>query len=125
MMNKVVHFEIPTDDTGRAQKFYQQAFGWQTKDMPEMKYVLAYTTEVDDKMMPKEAGAINGGLMMRNDTVKTLSLSIDVPNLEEAMDKVKLAGGMIVMDKMAVGDMGFMAYFKDTEGNILSLWQNA
>jgi len=126
-MNKVVHFEIPADDMARAKKFYQNTFGWRLKDMPEMEYVMAMTAETsgDNMMMPKEPGAINGGMMKRSDMVKCPSLAVSVDNIDEAMQKVKKMGGSIVMEKMPVGEMGFMAYFKDTEGNVLSLWQNS
>ncbi len=29
------------------------------------------------------------------------------------------------MGKTPVGDMGFAAYFKDTEGNVIGLWETA
>ena len=32
-------------------------------------------------------------------------------------------GGKMVREKMQVGDMGYASYFKDTEGNIIGLWQ--
>ncbi len=124
-MDKVVHFEVPAEDLARAKKFYQETFGWQLQDMPDMNYILARTVETDDKWMPKEVGAINGGMMKRNDIVTGPSFSINVKNIDEAMAKVKAAGGSVIKDKTSVGSMGFVAYFKDTEGNVLSLWQNA
>jgi predicted enzyme related to lactoylglutathione lyase len=30
-----------------------------------------------------------------------------------------------VGEKLAVGDMGYAAYFTDSEGNLIGLWQNA
>ena len=124
-MNKVVHFEVPVEDLARAKKFYQDTFGWQLQDVPDMSYVIARTTETDEKWMPKEPGAINGGMMKRNDIVSGPSFAIDVENMEEAIEKVKAAGGTIIKEKTSVGPMGFVAYFKDTEGNVLSLWQTA
>ncbi len=124
-MNKVVHFEIPADDLARAKKFYQETFDWQLQDMPDLNYVMVRTTETDEKWMPKEPGAINGGMLQRNNMVPVPSLAIGVPNLEVAIEKIKQAGGTIVKEKTPVGQMGFIAYFKDTEGNVLSLWQNA
>ena len=124
-MDKVVHFEIPADDMERAKKFYTDSFGWQLQDMPEMNYVIARTAETDEKFMIKEPGAINGGMLKRNDIVRTPSFSIDVKNLDEAVERIRVSGGTIIKEKTAVGVMGFIAYFKDTEGNILSLWQNA
>jgi len=43
-MNKVVHFEIPYDNQSRAQKFYQEVFGWQIMKMPDMDYHMVTTT---------------------------------------------------------------------------------
>jgi len=123
-MNKVVHFEIPADDLARARKFYQDVFGWKTQDVPGMDYVMATTAETgDNMMMPKEPGAINGGMMKRSDMVKGPSLAVDVENIDNAIEKVRKMGGTLLTKKMEVGQMGYMAYFKDTEGNVLSLWQ--
>lgn len=124
-MDKVVHFEIPADNLVRAKKFYQETFGWQLQDVPDMSYTMVRTTETDEKWMPKEPGAINGDMLKRNEAVPVPSFAIDVENLEEAIEKVKKSGGVIIKGKTSVGPMGFIAYFKDTEGNILSLWQNA
>jgi hypothetical protein len=46
-MSSVVHFEMPYDDRERMAKFYQDAFGWQTRMLGEEmgNYVLATTTE--------------------------------------------------------------------------------
>lgn len=124
-MDKVVHFEIPFEDQKRATKFYQDVFKWRTEDVPDMNYVMAYSVATDEKHMPKESGAINGGMMKRNDKVKGPTFAINVASIEEAIEKIKKAGGTVVTGKTAIGDMGFMAYFKDTEGNVLSVWQNA
>lgn len=122
-MDKVVHFEIPMDDKARAMKFYKSAFGWNLVDMPEMDYVMAHTMEMDENRMPKEMGAINGGLAMRQGTFQTVSFAIDVADIDVATQKVVAEGGTIVKEKTPVGDMGYIVYFKDTEGNLLSLWQ--
>ena len=124
-MNKVVHFEIPADDLERSKKFYAETFGWKMQDYPEMSYVIATTAETDETThMLKEPGAINGG-MMKKGMVTAPSFAIEVDDVDAALEKVKAGGGSVLKEKMAVGDMGFMAYFKDTEGNILSVWQNA
>lgn len=123
-MNRVQHFELPADDMDRIKKFYRDAFGWQTEDVPEMGYTLVRTVEVDKNMVPKEPGAINGGIFERTSAVFTPTISISVPDIDSAMEEVVKAGGMVVKDKMPAGDMGFMAYFSDTEGNIIGLWQN-
>ena len=69
-MDRVVHFEIPYDDKGRASKFYSEIFGWKIFDIPEMAYTIVHAAEVDKDNMVTEKGAINGGLFHRNDDAK-------------------------------------------------------
>jgi predicted enzyme related to lactoylglutathione lyase len=122
-MNKVVHFEIPYDDQGRAQKFYQDVFGWNISKFPDMDYHMATTTPSDDKMKPKEPGAINGGLLPKDPTGTHPVIVIDVPSLDEHIKKVESAGGKTVMPKMQVGNFGLYARVKDTEDNVIGIWQ--
>ena len=123
-MDKVVHFEIPADDVERAKEFYKKVFDWKMESFPDMEYTMIQTTAVDEKHMPTELGAINGGMMKRQDPVKSPVITIAVQNIEETMKNVIKMGGELVRGKMQVGDMGYAAYFKDTEGNIIGLWQN-
>jgi hypothetical protein len=92
--------------------------------MPEMEYVMLGTAESDENGMPKEPGAINGGMMKRQDPLKHPVVTIDVENIDDALASVKKNGGQVVREKLAVGDMGFTAYFRDSEGNVIGLWQN-
>jgi hypothetical protein len=39
--------------------------------------------------------------------------------------EIEKHGGSPVGDKLPVGDMGFAAYFTDSEGNLMGLWQSA
>jgi uncharacterized protein len=121
----VVHFEIPADDVSRAKKFYATVFGWSANDFPEMEYVMLGTTESEENGMPKQPGAINGGMLKREYPVNYPVVTIDVENMDEALEKLKKNGGLVVREKLPVGDMGFAAYFKDSEGNTIGLWQNA
>jgi len=122
-MDKVVHFEIPADDLERAQKFYKGVFGWKMDAVPEMEYILIGTTPVDENGMPTEPGGINGGMMKRQNPFNSPIITINVENIEEAMKNVKKMGGKMVREKIQVGDMGYASYFKNTEGNIIGLWQ--
>lgn len=122
-MDKVVHFEIPVDNLERAKKFYKTAFNWALNPMPQMEYTLLNTVEVDEKNMPKEPGGINGGMMKRGEAIKNVVITISVENMDAAIKKVQSLGGKIVQGKMEVPNMGITAYFQDTEGNVLGLWQ--
>ena len=122
MAGRVVHFEIPHDDGDRARGFYEQAFGWQLQHLPEMQYTMVMTGPSGEQG-PSEPGFINGGLMPRQDEYKAPNIVIDVDNIEDALKAVNDAGGNTVHERMEVGDMGFAAYFNDTEGNLIGLWE--
>jgi predicted enzyme related to lactoylglutathione lyase len=122
-MDKVVHFEIPADNIERASKFYKENFDWKITPVPELKYTILGTVEVDQNNMPKERGAINGGMMDRNFGIKGPVLTINVDNIENSIEKIQKSGGKIIQGKMEVPNIGFIAYFQDTEGNILGLIQ--
>jgi uncharacterized protein len=123
-MAGVVHFEIPTDDKERANTFYHNAFGWNLNPMEQMDYTIAITTPSDQETgTPTSPGAINGALFPRTDNLRTPILTIDVEDMDAALAQVESAGGSVAQAKDAVPGMGYYAYFKDTEGNILGLWQ--
>jgi len=124
-LDKVVHFEIPADDMKRSKKFYETAFGWKLEEYPGFDgYMGVHTVPIDEKThMPKEAGAINGGMLKRQAPILKPVITINVQNMDKAVEAVKKAGGKIVREGMNVGEVGIAAYFEDTEGNILGLWQ--
>lgn len=126
MSGKVVHFEIPADDSSRAGSFYSEAFGWNIMPVPNMDYTMVGTTPSSETGAPTEPGAINGGMYTRNEQFpQSPVITVDVEDIDAALAKIESLGGTTVAPKVPVGDMGFSAYFKDTEGNVLGLWQNA
>ena len=123
-MGKVVHFEIPADDMARAAKFYEEVFGWHNIALPEMRYTMAHSGPTDDANgMPKENGFINGGIMQRKD-IKGPVVILDVPNVDEAVKKAESVGSKIIRPKVQVGDIGYVAYVTDSEGNTIGVWEN-
>ena len=124
-MDKVIHFEVPFEDGERATTFYREAFGWQLNAMPQFQYVLATTTPADETGSPTEAGGINGGMLRRQGPISAPVITIGVADLDEALARVEKLGGSVAIGRQPVGDMGFSAYFHDTEGNLIGLWQNA
>ncbi len=125
MTGRVVHFEIPADDVERARSFYRDAFGWQMSGLPEMGYTMVGTTPTGENGMPSEPGSINGGMFARVEDVATPVITIDVADIDAALAKVESLGGSTVRAKEPVGDMGFSAYFRDSEDNLMGLWQSA
>jgi predicted enzyme related to lactoylglutathione lyase len=123
-MGKVVHFEIPADDVARAKEFYGSTFDWGLQDMPGMDYTMIQTVEVDDQQMPREPGAINGGLVPRTADTPAPVITIDVEAIDDSLKKVEAGGGSVVKSRTEIPGMGAFAYFKDTEGNVVGLWEN-
>jgi predicted enzyme related to lactoylglutathione lyase len=124
-MGGVVHFEIPADDMDRAQQFYKSAFGWQISSIPDINYAMVTTTDVDEQSRPKEPGAINGGMFKRDGDVTNPTIVVDVEDIDETLKTLEGLGATTLSPKQPVMDMGFSAYFRDPEGNIIGLWETA
>ncbi len=122
-MPRVIHFEIHAAEPERAVAFYTTVFGWKlTKWGGPMDYYLVDTGE---------GAGINGGLLKRlgptpeeGQPVNAYVCTIDVPNLDEYFTKAVAAGATVALPKMPVPGIGWLAYVKDTEGNIIGLMQN-
>lgn len=125
MSGRVSHFELPVDDLERASKFYAEAFGWNIFQMPGMGSTMLGTTPTDENGRPSEPGGINGGFAQRGGPISAPVVTNDVDDIAAALDRVDKLGGKRVQDKTAVGTFGFVAYFTDTEGSLVGLWQNA
>lgn len=123
-MDKVVHFEIPADNLNRARKFYSNVFGWKMNITPGIDYTLVGTVDTDDRGMPKTAGAINGGILKRQKPVKSPVITINVADIDKAAERVEEGGGKVIRKKAKVGEIGYAAYIRDTEGNVIGLWQD-
>lgn len=116
-MSRIVHFEIPADDPQRAIEFYETVFGWRFEkwDGP-IEYWLVMTG-------PEDEPGIDGGLARREDPDMGVENTIDVQDLDTSLDAVSAQGGEIIRPKRAVPGVGWMAYIKDTEGNVFGLMQ--
>ena len=125
-MRKVVHFEIPADDVERAKAFYGSVFGWQlqTQQMGEGEYTIAETTPVDQQThLPTEPGGINGGMMQRTSQIRSPVITIDVEEIDRSLKEIEAAGGDVLTPRTPIPGLGAFAYFKDSEGNIMGLWE--
>lgn len=126
-MDKVVHFEIPADDVDRAKEFYGSIFGWDLQDyeLGGGTYTILQTVPVDERQMPKEPGAINGGMMRRSADTPNPVITIRVDAIDDALKKIEAGGGGMVTPRTEIPNMGWFAYFKDCEGNTMGLWETA
>jgi len=125
-MDSIVHFEIPAKNVKRASTFYTKAFGWQITQFPGFEYWSLGTTPSDKNGTPTSPGAINGGMGKKGVMApNAVTVTISVKDVDAALKTVKKLGGKVTGKKTPVGDMGFSAYFEDTEGNNIGLFQSA
>lgn len=133
MANILVHFEIFADDTARAQKFYENVFGWafqQVQGMP-MEYILVYPG--GEITQGPAAEGINGGLVQRpgpapeddKASPNAFACTVAVDDIESTLEKVTSNGGRIDMPTDDLPGVGRLAYVRDTEMNILGVLQPA
>ncbi|MBI5305388.1 MAG: VOC family protein [Chloroflexi bacterium] len=121
-MPRVIHFEIHADNPARAIAFYSNVFGWQfNKWEGPVDYWLVVTG-------PDNVPGINGGLLQRQGAIDGQAViayvcTIDVPSLDAYIEKIVANGGIIVLPKQTIPGVGWNAYAKDTEGNILGIHQ--
>lgn len=113
------HFEIPADDTDRAQRFYAGLFGWEVNAAPGFEGYYLFTT-------PAGRDAMGGAIGKRGESApEALRTYVDVASVDDALAKVRELGGTVVEEKAEVPGQGWYAVFKDTEGNELAVWQRA
>jgi predicted enzyme related to lactoylglutathione lyase len=111
-MSRIVHFEIPADDTGRAREFWGGLFGYEFQSMDgPVEYHMFQT------------GENQGGAVTTSHGDKGLVTYFLVDDVDAARQKIEELGGS-ADDKQPVPGMGWSAHAKDTEGNSFSLWQS-
>ena len=113
-MKYICHFEIPSDNIERSKEFYGKLFDWKFGDMPG---------EEPYSIIESSRDGINGGLMRRQFPEHRWTNYVIVRSIDESIEKARSLGVKVVLDKTAVGGMGYMAWITDTENNIVGLWE--
>lgn len=118
--NALNWFEIPVTDMQRAKKFYDKVF--------DVNIMLDNMMGMEMGFFPFEDG--NGkvsGALVKSD-MHTPSMDGAViylnanPDIQKVVDRIESAGGKVVMPKTLINEqVGYMAFFTDTEGNKMGL----
>ena len=115
-MNRVVHFELGAVDPARAVEFYKNVLGWEAQKWGAEEYWLMKTGSSPEP-------GIDGAILRNKDSQPRTVNSIQVSSIEEYTGKVEQHGGQVVVPKMTIPTVGYVAYCKDTEGNIFGIYQ--
>jgi predicted enzyme related to lactoylglutathione lyase len=97
--------------------FFKEVFGWSFQQFGNEEYWSVTTGD-------EKAVGINGGLMKKRDPGQPVVNSIHVESIDQSILNIEKAGGNIVVPKMAIPTIGWLAYFKDPDGNIHGVYQN-
>ncbi|TXN29904.1 VOC family protein [Lacisediminihabitans profunda] len=116
MTSRVVHFDIPIDDPARAGAFYRTVFGWNVEKWGPIDYWTMPTGE------PPGPGA-EGALTPRAEAPEGVVIYVGVDDIDDALRKVADAGGTVLTEKMPIPTVGWSARFRDSEGNLVGLFQ--
>jgi predicted enzyme related to lactoylglutathione lyase len=118
--NAINWFEISVNDINRSKKFYETVFDIKMETQNMMGMEMAF--------FPYEMGSgkASGGLVksrMHKPGTDGVKIYLNGnPDLSKALSKVEKAGGKITMPKTKINDdVGYMAFFIDTEGNSIAL----
>jgi len=118
---KINWFEIPVSDIDRAQAFYETIF-----DIKMERLQLGDTFNM--ALFPTPDGSTKGGALCQHPTAYTPSdqgtvIYLDAnPSVAVIVDRIAAAGGEVVVPRTQINEeRGYMALFKDTEGNRVAL----
>ena len=120
-MTGVIHFEIHATDPDSLAKFYGEVFGWGARHIPELDYWLIATGD---------GAGIGGGMVRRRGPraddgqgVNAFVCSIAVASARASLAKALAAGAVTALPLQAIPGVGYQAYIKDPDGNIVGLHQ--
>ncbi len=119
-VNTLNWFEISVSDTARAKKFYETVFDitMESSDMMGMTMTMFPSENGNGKV----SGALVQGPMHKPSADGAKIYFNGNPDLGVALARVEAAGGKIMMPKTKIGDdIGYMAFFVDSEGNAVAM----
>jgi hypothetical protein len=116
MGRPVVHWELWSPEPGRLAAFYEKAFGWTVRLLPDTDYRLVETGG---------NGGINGGIMKpkQGPWPGNMAFYIDVDDLDAYGKRIVEAGGRIIVARQEVAGVGSFALFADPDNRVLGMWQ--
>ncbi|MEO6940369.1 MAG: VOC family protein [Candidatus Kapaibacterium sp.] len=119
--NALNWFEIPAVDVSRAQKFYEQVFAVQMEPYPEMMgmKMVGFPADMGNG---KASGAVVQSQMHKPSQDGAIIYLNANPSIQSVIDRIEPAGGKVVMPKTQISpEIGYMAFFIDSEGNKVAL----
>jgi predicted enzyme related to lactoylglutathione lyase len=116
--NPVGWFEIPVNDLARAKAFYEAVFEVELEEHDVGPSRMAW--------FPMYEAAIGAaGSLVKADGYKPSPEGVVVyftaPDLEATIARARKNGGTVIRERTSIGEYGFIAMIRDTEGNRIGL----
>ena len=119
MANAINWFEIPAENFDRAKDFYSNVLACELHTEEVMGTKMGFLpTEGEGSV----GGAVCAGEMYKPSPDGSVVYLNGGDDLSAPLSRVEGAGGKVIMPKTKISDeIGYMAFFFDTEGNRLAL----
>ena len=111
--HKIVHIEIPAENSAKAAEFYKELFGWQVTVDERFNY-----------SMWEPGVAPGGGFSPLGDSVKPgdVLIFVDSDDIEADLKRAEILGATTVRAKTEIPGIGWFGIFKDPTGNQIALY---
>ncbi len=124
--NALNWFELYVTDFARARRFYETILKTPLQDPQTESCTEGPKEGCQMAMFPFEmANGVGGSITKMKDVAPGAGGTIVYLNVEGDLDgvlqRIPKAGGTVVKPKFSIGQHGFIALFKDTEGNCVGL----
>jgi len=119
--NSLNWFEIPAVDIERATRFYETIFNIQMEPFPEMMgmKMVGFPAEMGNG---KASGALTQSEMHKPSMEGCIIYLNANPDIQTIIDRIEKANGKVLVPKTQISpEIGYMAFFADTEGNKVAL----
>ncbi|MBS1638380.1 MAG: VOC family protein [Bacteroidetes bacterium] len=119
--NALNWFEIPALDTKRAKTFYESVFNIEMATMDMMGMEMTFFPASDEPNGKVSGALVKGDMHKPSKDGAVIYLNAN-PDIQAVLDRIGPNGGQVLMPKMFISEeIGYMAFFTDTEGNRLGL----
>jgi predicted enzyme related to lactoylglutathione lyase len=116
--NPVGWFEIPVKDMARAKAFYEHVFALQLEEHQMGPHSMAWFPMLEG--VPGSTGSLVKGEGYEP-SLEGVLIHFTAPDIDAVLSRTKEKNGRVITEKTSIGEHGFYALIKDSEGNRIGL----
>jgi predicted enzyme related to lactoylglutathione lyase len=117
VVNKPVWIDLASSDPAASRAFYARVFGWTVEVNPDPQYGGYALAKIDGRDVAGIGPAQAPG------APTAWSIYVGTTDTDALAEKVRAAGGSVVMPPFDIGDQGRTAVFQDPSGAFICGWQ--